>query len=327
MPLPSRPGRWPASASTPHFPADADEQYYENEDTSALPAWGAEGAWGAERTDVFPAGEGFATEAFPGGGERTAVFDAGGPGVLPGTDVFPAGARGGAPMRTSVLPQRLTADPGELLPLRPAEPSRQGAPAWNDVPDSGWGHAEAPPAPWQPAPRQQPVRLPRPPQRRRTFALPFGYFLLIVTCGLLAWGSYAFLGSVQVFELVLSETSSLDFKAGGAVICGAILAFITFITSMVAVSRSRPKTAAIALMLGAFFLPLGALGGGLYFGAEALKERTLAQAEEMVGQVDAEQVDALLGELEERGIEVPWREELKEILSGQFLEEFTSDEQ
>ncbi|MBF0697330.1 hypothetical protein IR146_08240, partial [Actinomyces bowdenii] len=161
-----------------------------------------------------------------------------------------------------------------------------------------------------------PVMLPRPPQRRRTLALPLGLLMLLATLALLGWGTYTLLVSLHVFDLAQGDTSSLDQVAAGAVVGGAVLAFLTVITSLVAVSRSRPKTAAIALMLGALFLPLGAVAAGGYYGGQILKDRTLAQAHEVTGQVDPDQIDALLGQVESVGIEVPWREELIGILRG-----------
>ena len=159
--------------------------------------------------------------------------------------------------------------------------------------------------------------LPLPPRRRRTLALPLGLLMLIATVGLLGWGSYTFLGSVHILDIAQGSAAGLDRVAGGAVIGGAVLALLTLITSMVAVSRSRPRTAALALMLGAFFLPLGALAAGLYYGGIELKDRTLAEAHDVVGQVDPEQVDHYLAQVEGLGVEVPWREELYRILSGQ----------
>ena len=343
MPLPSRPGQPPASSSTPNLAAEPATQSFASQSsdaapTSALPAWEAQGPdYAADCPD--DAGYAEYTASFPGSADPTTSFPASGtvqtsalpaweaqgagctesfPGAADPTTAFPAGASHtdvlpavrtpeGTPVRTTVMPQRPAAQPAAPPPVQPV-----AQPAWQPAPAPARRYE-----PVEPVEQEEPVRLPRPPQRRRTFALPLGFLMLLATLGLLAWGSYTFLMSVHVFDLAQGETQGLDLVAGGAVIAGAVLAFLTLITSMVAVSRSRPKTAAIALMLGAFFLPLGALAAGAYYGGVELKDRTLAEAHGAVGQVDPEQVDSYLAQVEELGIEVPWREELKEILSGQ----------
>ncbi|MBO3724378.1 hypothetical protein J5X07_04935 [Actinomyces bowdenii] len=349
MPLPSRPGQPPASSSTPAMaagpttqafsPADetsafpmpgggqGDESYAEQsghvgqytaalpqyteafpgsaDPTSAFPApdsagYEAQAGHGGQYTEAFPQ----CTEAFPGSADPTSAFPAG----AAHTSVMPAAggsAVPGAPVRTTVMPTH-------HRPARtPPEPARQPEPRPAPQP--------APPR-WRPAPAEPaglpPVGLPRPPQRRRTLALPLGLLMLLATLALLGWGTYSLLISLHVFDLAQGDTSSLDQTAAGAIIGGAVLALLTVITSLVAVARSKPKTAAIALMLGALFLPLGAVAAGGYYGGQILKDRTLAQAHEVTGQVDPEQIDALLGQVESAGIDVPWREELVGILRG-----------
>ncbi len=169
----------------------------------------------------------------------------------------------------------------------------------------------------EPAPRAD---LPLPPQRRRSAALPVGTVMLLVTVGLLGWGFYTLLSTFQFLDLFLrdvSVTEVIDLRAAAAVAGGAVLAFVTVMVSLTAVSRSRPRTAAIALLLGALFLPLAAAGAGTYYGGSALRDQTLAQAQTVSGQVDVEEVDSVLNQVEERmGIEVPGHDELMEILGS-----------
>ena len=141
--------------------------------------------------------------------------------------------------------------------------------------------------------------------------------MLVVTIGLLGWGTYTFLTSLHILDFVQGTVDKTIWTAGGAVIGGAVLAFFTVIVSFVAVARAKPKTAALTLMLGAFFLPLGACAAGVHYGWSVLKENTLAEARQMAGTVNPDDVDALIGQVEDLGINVPWRGELMEILRGE----------
>lgn len=288
---------------TEAFPGSADP-------TSAFPMPGA--GQGYEAYAEQAGYEGQYTEAFPGSADPTSAFPAG----AAHTSVMPAAGRPAAPGTPQRTPQRTTVMPAHLRPTQtPPESAWQSQPQFAPPPASQPAPARRRPEPVEPA-GTPPVMLPRPPQRRRTLALPLGLLMLLATLALLGWGTYTLLVSLHVFDLAQGDTSSLDQVAAGAVVGGAVLAFLTVITSLVAVSRSRPKTAAIALMLGALFLPLGAVAAGGYYGGQILKDRTLAQAHEVTGQVDPDQIDALLGQVESVGIEVPWREELIGILRG-----------
>ena len=109
--------------------------------------------------------------------------------------------------------------------------------------------------------------------------------MLIVTIGLLGWGTYTFLTSLHILDLVQGTVDKTIWTAGGAVIGGAVLAFFTVIVSFAAVARAKPKTAALTLMLGAFFLPLGACAAGVHYGWPVLKENTLTEARQIAGTV------------------------------------------
>lgn len=256
------------------------------------------------------------TQVLPGSGDPTTALPAFPPDE-PQTEVFSTESS-----RTTVMPavgaqgyNGGAGEPASRTTVMPAasrhwagdQPQYQAEPAWRPEPESDY----RPDAPADP-----PVRLPRPPQRRRTAALPLGAVMLLVTVGLLGWGTYTFLTSVHVFEVAQGETGRLDLTAAGAVIGGAVLALITVITALVAVSRSKPKTAACALLLGALLLPLGAVAAGGYYGGQELKDRTMVEAHDVVGQIDPQAVDQLLGRVEALGIDVPWREELVRILQG-----------
>lgn len=216
---------------------------------------------------------------------------------------------------TSVLPTAMTPQaPGPQTSVLPTAGPAQG----------GWG-AQAPgyEVPVVPTPQARPEpgpapRAPRPRRdRRRSAALPIGTLLLIVSVLLLGWGVYTLLVSIDVFEIVVNGEQVVDLAAVGAIAGGGVLAFLAFIAAIRAVVRCRPRFAACLLLVGTFLLPTAAVLGAGYYGGTVLKDRTLAQADQYAGQIDAaqvQQVEDVLDQVEAMGVPVPWRDDLLDLL-------------
>ena len=167
-----------------------------------------------------------------------------------------------------------------------------------------WGEPEPEP----------PVALPRPPERRRTAALPVGTIMVLVACGALGWGTYTLLSTLHVFEILSTQSWTPNWAAIGAVGGGAVLAFVAFLVSCSALARAKPKGPAALLVLAALFLPLVATGAGVYYGAGVLKTHTLAEAESFSGQLKIGNVDQALKALQS-GVSFPGRDDLISILN------------
>ncbi|PHP52689.1 hypothetical protein BW737_007405 [Actinomyces ruminis] len=164
-----------------------------------------------------------------------------------------------------------------------------------------------------------PVRLPAAPTRRHTAATPLGMILVLLASALLGWGIYTLLASLDVIAVAQGAGSPINTTAAAAFATGGVLAFIAFIVAIVAVARARPKTAAVILLLTCLVLPTVATFGGAYYGATALKERTVAQAETYadlldVGAIDTEQIDAVIDRVESLGVDLPGKDEVLDIL-------------
>ena len=164
----------------------------------------------------------------------------------------------------------------------------------------------------EPEPR---VELPRPPERRRTAALPVGTLMVLVACGALGWGTYTFLSTLHVFEILSTQSWTPNWGAIGAVGGGAVLAFFAFFVSCAALARAKPKAPAALLVLAALLLPLVATGAGVYYGAGVLKQQTLAEAKSFSGQIKIGNVDQALKALES-GVSFPGRDDLISILNA-----------
>ena len=283
--------------------------------TTVFPSRGAPAGGGPVRTPIMPDHRAQAGARSPAGTWSQAA---------------PPPARWGEPVESPLPPAVPRPQTGTQSSAgrwsQAAQPASQ-SPSWRAPqptprPQEAYQPAARPQAEPQPAPWGGPVESPRPvlpppPARRHTAALPLGTLMLVVTIGLLGWGTYTFLPSLHILDLVQGTVDKTIWTAGGAVIGGAVLAFFTVIVSFVAVARAKPKTAALTLMLGAFFLPLGACAAGVHYGWPVLKENTLAEARQMAGTVNPDDVDALIGQVEDLGINVPWRGELMEILRGE----------
>ena len=329
---------YPSPDPTTAFPAgDYDEGFPSSGDrttvmstpdpTTVFPSRGVPAGGGPVRTPIMPDHRAQAGARSPAGTWSQAAPP---PASRPRSQAAPPPARWGEPVESPLPPAVPRPQTGTQSSAgrwsQAAQPASQ-SPSWRAPqptprPQEAYQPAARPQAEPQPAPWGGPVESPRPvlpppPARRHTAALPLGTLMLIITIGLLGWGTYTFLTSLHILDLVQGTVDKTIWTAGGAVIGGAVLAFFTVIVSFVAVARAKPKTAALTLMLGAFFLPLGACAAGVHYGWPVLKENTLAEARQMAGTVNPDDVDALIGQVEDLGINVPWRGELMEILRGE----------
>ena len=215
----------------------------------------------------------------------------------------PGGEGWGYLPQTMAMPMQATypAEPVQPVYATP-EPAR---PMVSQVPvRETWGEPEPEP----------PVELPRPPERRRTAALPLGTIMVLVACGALGWGTYTLLSTLHVFEILSTQSWTPNWAAIGAVGGGAVLAFFAFLVSCSALARAKPKGPAALLVLAALFLPLVATGAGIYYGAGVLKTHTLAEAESFSGQLKIGNVDQALKALQS-GVSFPGRDDLISILN------------
>ena len=295
--------------------------------TTVFPSRGVPAGGGPVRTPIMPDHRAQAGARSSAGTWSQAAPP---PAPRPRSQAAPPPARWGEPVESPLPPavprSQASTQSSAGTWSQAAQPAPQ-SPSWRASqptprPREAYQPAARPQAEPQPAPWGGPVESPRPvlpppPARRHTAALPLGTLMLVVTIGLLGWGTYTFLTSLHILDLVQGTVDKTIWTAGGAVIGGAVLAFFTVIVSFVAVARAKPKTAALTLMLGAFFLPLGACAAGVHYGWPVLKENTLAEARQMAGTVNPDDVDALIGQVEDLGINVPWRGELMEILRGE----------
>lgn len=206
-------------------------------------------------------------------------------------------------------PQTMAMETPPVYPAEPVQPvyatPEPARPMVSQVPvRETWGEPEPEP----------PVELPRPPERRRTAALPLGTIMVLVACGALGWGTYTLLSTLHVFEILSTQSWTPNWAAIGAVGGGAVLAFFAFLVSCSALARAKPKGPAALLVLAALFLPLVATGAGVYYGAGVLKTHTLAEAESFSGQLKIGNVDQVLKALQS-GVSFPGRDDLISILN------------
>ena len=257
-------------------------------------------------------------EALPGATEAIAMPPGGeGWGYLPPSTSTPqlAASPDQRSQYTQVLqpmpaaPQTMAMETPPVYPAEPVQPvyatPEPARPMVSQVPvRETWGEPEPEP----------PVELPRPPERRRTAALPLGTIMVLVACGALGWGTYTLLSTLHVFEILSTQSWTPNWAAIGAVGGGAVLAFFAFLVSCSALARAKPKGPAALLVLAALFLPLVATGAGVYYGAGVLKTHTLAEAESFSGQLKIGNVDQVLKALQS-GVSFPGRDDLISILN------------
>ncbi|MBO3724369.1 hypothetical protein J5X07_04890 [Actinomyces bowdenii] len=138
--------------------------------------------------------------------------------------------------------------------------------------------------------------------------------LTVLAVLLLGWGTHALLTSVHIVAHLLSGAPLFSRAAAMVIAGGALTALCAVICSVIAVVRARPRAVAASLLVGSLILPAGAAVTGLSLGAAALKAQTLAEASAAAGRIDPAAVEALLTRAQGLGIEVPWSEELLDIL-------------
>ena len=219
---------------------------------------------------------------------------------------------------TQVLQPMQAAPQTMAMPMQatyPAEPVQQVQPVYVNPEPARPAASQGPvQETWGEPEPEPPVALPRPPERRRTAALPVGTIMVLVACGALGWGTYTLLSTLHVFEILSTQSWTPNWAAIGAVGGGAVLAFFAFLVSCSALARAKPKGPAALLVLAALFLPLVATGAGVYYGAGVLKTHTLAEAESFSGQLKIGNVDQVLKALQS-GVSFPGRDDLISILN------------
>ena len=219
---------------------------------------------------------------------------------------------------TQVLQPMQAAPQTMAMPMQatyPAEPVQQVQPVYVN-PEPARPAASRGPVQetWNEPEPERPVALPRPPERRRTAALPVGTIMVLAASGLLGWGTYTLLTTLHVFEIISSRSWTPNWTAIGAVGGGAVLAFIAFFVACTALARAKPKAPAALLLLAALFLPLAATAAGVYYGAGVLKTQTMAEAENFAGQIKTGDIDQVLNTLQS-GVSFPGRDDLVSILN------------
>ena len=206
--------------------------------------------------------------------------------------------------KTMAMPMQ-TVYPEPAPPVQPVYASPEPAPPASRAPEQET---------WREPEPVRPAALPRPPERRRTAALPVGTIMVLAASGLLGWGTYTLLATLHVFEILSSQSWTPNWTAIGAMGGGALLAFIAFFVSCTALVRAKPKSPAFLLLLAALFLPAAATAAGVYYGAGVLKDQTVAEAENFAGQLKVGNIDQLLNNLQ-TGVSFPGREDIISILN------------
>ena len=197
----------------------------------------------------------------------------------------------------------------------PAEPVQQVQPVYVNPEPARPMASEVPvQGTWSEPEPEPPVELPRPPERRRTAALPVGTIMVLAASGALGWGTYTLLTTLHVFEIISTQSWTPNWGAVGAVGGGALLAFIAFFVACTALARAKPKAPAALLLLAALFLPLAATAAGVYYGAGVLKTQTMAEAENFAGQIKTGDIDQVLNTLQS-GVSFPGREDIISVLN------------
>ena len=257
-------------------------------------------------------------EALPGATEAIAMPPGGeGWGYLPPSTSTPqlAASPDQRSQYTQVLQPMLAAPQTMAMETQPVYPAEPVQPVYVTPEPTRRTVSQVPVQETRSEPEPElPVQLPRPPERRRTAALPVGTIMVLVACGALGWGTYTLLSTLHVFEILSTRSWTPNWAAIGAAGGGAVLAFFAFLVSCSALARAKPKGPAVLLVLAALFLPLVATGAGVYYGAGVLKTHTLAEAESFSGQIKIGNVDQALKALES-GASFPGRDDLISILN------------
>ena len=131
----------------------------------------------------------------------------------------------------------------------------------------------------------------------------------------IAWGSYHFLASIDVFGVVFSGASLIHLTDVLLATLSALLVFLALLLSVRGMVVSRPRRVPAVVFAAALLLPLPVAAGSLLLGAEALKDNVVDDAWDYVGQVSPQDVDTVYDQLEGYGIRIPGREEVHRILT------------
>ena len=131
----------------------------------------------------------------------------------------------------------------------------------------------------------------------------------------IAWGSYHFLASIDVFGVVFSGASLIHLTDVLLATLSALLVFLALLLSVRGMVVSRPRRVPVVVFVAALLLPLPVAVGSLLLGAEALKDNVVDDAWDYVGQVSPQDVDTVYDQLEGYGIRIPGREEVHRILT------------
>ena len=132
----------------------------------------------------------------------------------------------------------------------------------------------------------------------------------------IAWGSYHFLASIDVFGVVFSGASLIHLTDVLLATLSALLVFLALLLSVRGMVVSRPRRVPAVVFAAALLLPLPVAVGSLILGAEALKDNVVDDAWNYVGQVSPQDVDTVYDQLEGYGIRIPGREEVHRILTA-----------
>ena len=145
-------------------------------------------------------------------------------------------------------------------------------------------------------------------------ALPVGVVIGLLGTGVLTWGCYDLLASVDVFDVALDGAPLINRVDAVMIVLGPLLLLIAFITAIVALVRSAVRWPAALLVIALLLAPLPLAGAGLVQGTRTFKEETMASANAYAGRVDPQTVDAAFDRLRDRGVSVPGRDKIMEIL-------------
>lgn len=132
----------------------------------------------------------------------------------------------------------------------------------------------------------------------------------------IAWGSYHFLASIDVFGVVFSGASLIHLTDVLLATLSALLVFLALLLSVRGMVVSRPRRVPAVVFAAALLLPLPVAVGSLLLGAEALKDNVVDDAWDYVGRVSPQDVDTVYDQLEGYGIRIPGREEVHRILTA-----------
>ena len=131
----------------------------------------------------------------------------------------------------------------------------------------------------------------------------------------IAWGSYHFLASIDVFGVVFSGASLIHLTDVLLATLSALLVFLALLLSVRGMVVSRPRRVPAVVFAAALLLPLPVAVGSLLLGAEALKDNVVDDAWNYAGRVSPQDVDTVYDQLEGYGIRIPGREEVHRILT------------